>query len=213
MGMFVSKQKLRGVTILATLALAALVGILNTPTMYAAPRLSNTYQRTDLAPQGTWKTLTPSSHSPNVPVPPPNGGGNCPSNATKYSGSLAPWNCYEIVRDGELHGVWLRVGSTGNSGFGVLHFTEHNLYITSVEAVIESQEYGIKQSNGRYLYGAYFEEPNGGTAQYVQVYEERGPSNKSGVNDGGEFGVVTAYCEDEYRNEEQICPDWVNETL
>ena len=167
------------------------------------------------APKGTWKFFAlPSGRSTVTPASVVGGGGggsSCPYNATLYTGSLAPYNCYAVAYDGDGHGVWLRDG--GVNTFGVAHFQTHNLEPWAVEAVVSMEQYGLRQSNGRYLYGAYFQDPDGFVDQQVLVFEERGKPSVSGVTDGNELGVVTAYCEDEFGNEEQLCPDWVNATL
>jgi len=51
----------------------------------------------------------------------------------------------------------------------------------------------------------------GRPTQYVEVYEERG--RDSGSPDKNEMGVVTAYCRSSSYTEENLCPDWVNDTL
>ncbi len=80
-----------------------------------------------------------------------------------------------------------------------------------VEDVIARSAYGIQQDvNGRYLYGEYYQDPEGGIDQYVNVIEDR---TTAPVSDGQEVGVVTAYCEDADGNEEDTCPDWVNQTV
>ena len=199
------------ISITCAMALVMLTPAIQT---HAAPlRIGDAHGYTSLA--GVWRTFSPRpAHSSKQPPSPysvigGNGGGTCPSGTFLYTGSLAQYNCYGIIYDGSANGVWLRTG--GSNTFGIAHFETHNLSIGSVETIIEMSSYGIRQSNSRYLYGAYFEIDNY-PAQFVQVYEGRSSPNVSGV-DGNELGVVTAYCEDEYGNEEQICPNWVKETL
>ncbi len=158
---------------------------------------------------GMWKIYSPRGANPKAIPPPP--GGNCPSNALNYSGNLAQYNCYEISYDGASHGVWTRQGTPNT--FGLQHFLPHNLEFHVVDDVISGSSQGSRQPNGRYFYGAYHANPDGGLDQFVQIFEERGRPNDTRVNDGNELGVVTAFCEDEYGNQEQLCPDWVNQTL
>jgi|GEM_PF-6807906 hypothetical protein len=117
----------------------------------------------------------------------------------------------ESDNGGRGHAVWVRQGRSGSSGFGYLHaYVDHNLDLHTIETVIRNNSHGIRQSNGRYLYGEVFR-VKGRPTQYVEVYEERGRG--SGSPDKNEMGVVTAYCRSSSYTEENLCPDWVNDTL
>jgi len=173
-------------------------------------------QSTATPPSGHWVVLAPRSILRRVPSPDmlPIDESGCPPNVA-YSGSESEWNCYAVPQDGSGHDVWIREGyanSYNDNGFGYNHFNEkHNLELGPVEDVIARSAYGIQQDvNGRYLYGEYYQDPEGGIDQYVNVIEDR---TTAPVSDGQEVGVVTAYCEDADGNEEDTCPDWVNQTV
>ncbi|MCM3882834.1 hypothetical protein [Frankia sp. R82] len=137
---------------------------------------------------------------------------SCPFN-TYYRGAQSPWSCMTIQKDngGRGHSVWVRQGRAGSSGFGYLHaYVDHNLDLGAIEATVLNSSHGIRQPNGRYLYGEQFR-ARGRPVEYVEVYEERGPG--SGSPDRNEMGVVTAYCRNSSYVTENRCPDWVNDTL
>ena len=147
-------------------------------------------------------------------IPGPGGPSPCPANSTGYTGNLDSWNCGGIYYDTGLHGVWMRKGMTGTSGFGVAHFGEHNLNALTVEHVIDIANLPTQQAGTRWRYGVqYADTILGGISQYVIVIEERGKPYPAGVTDGGEQGIITAYCEGRGHAFEQTCPDWVNDTL
>ncbi|MEA2532519.1 MAG: hypothetical protein QOJ93_330 [Actinomycetota bacterium] len=124
--------------------------------------------------------------------------------------SSGPYQCLEIVKDGSGHGVVIRYGQSGTSGFGFLHFfMDHSLDLPPVIHAISNSAYGLPQPDGRYLYGEYHVAPPGQVDQYVNVFEERGPSANG---DAHELGVVTAYCQGPGHSFEQNCPEWVNQT-
>lgn len=135
-----------------------------------------------------------------------------PSNCPKGMPRNGPYSCLAAQADGSGHLVIIRYGKSGDSGFGYLHaLIDHNLDLGPMEGVIENSANGIRQSNGRYLYGAFHRAPKKGEVdQYVNIFEERG---KAPDKDGHELGVVTAYCQGPGHSFEAKCPDWVNETL
>jgi hypothetical protein len=170
-------------------------------------------------PGGTW--VLSSNQSPLKPAS-VIGVAACPSSAVQYNGPNTAYNCHEIVYDGSLHAVWIREGRSGDSGFGIAHFAEHNLMLQSVEDVIESAQQGFQELAGtsgttRYDYIAGYLDPNTHTVtQNLTVVEERAPSTDSipqASNDQNELGVVTAFCSGADGTYEQICPDWVNATI
>lgn len=196
----------------AVLALLLLVGTAVSPsfTTYASPGTGHPTTLSAVG-AGTWKTLKPSSHqsassgiTPKVYGGP--GGSTCPSGSYSYSGSNAQYNCIDVTADGSGHGVWTR---QGDGNYGYTHFfTPHNVWMSTVSAVIAAQAYGLYQSStGRYLYGAYHVNSNGDVDQYINIYESR---NAAPAPDGNEIGVITAYCQGPGRSFEQYCPDWVN---
>jgi hypothetical protein len=87
---------------------------------------------------------------------------------------------------------------------------DHNLDLDPVLVVIANNSHGLKQANGRYLYGEVFIAKNK-AKQFVEVYEQR--TKGTGSPDSHEMGVVTAYCRNASYAEENQCPEWVNETL
>ena len=121
------------------------------------------------------------------------------------------YSCLSVPNDGSGHGVWIRYGQSGDSGFGFLHaLVDHNLDLVPIEVTIFNSAFGVPQPNGRYLYGEYYRSPSGQIDQYVEVYEER---HEAANHDGHGLGVVTAYCQGPGHSPEARCPDWVNATL
>lgn len=142
--------------------------------------------------------------------PPPEPSGGCPG-GTSYNGANQKWSCMEVQKDdaGRGHAVWVRIGNKG--GFGYLHaLLDHNLDLDPIIATISSNGHGIKQKNGRYLYGEVFISKNK-PKQYVEVYEQR--TKGTGSPDNYEMGVVTAFCRNASYAEENQCPEWVNQSL
>lgn len=133
------------------------------------------------------------------------------SNCPKGIPLNGPYSCLAAQADGSGHLVIIRYGKSGDSGFGYLHaLIDHNLDLGPMEGIIENSKNGIRQSNGRYLYGEFHVAPKGEVDQYVNIFEERG---EAADKDGHELGVVTAYCQGPDHSYEAKCPDWVNETL
>ena len=166
----------------------------------------------DLGALASVNSASSSDDPDSIPVDP---GGGCPGGTT-YSGAHAPWSCMEIAADnaGKGHDVWFRVGKASTStvsGFGYAHFyIDHNLDLDPALVIIYNNAHGIKQTNGRYLYGEAFRSPKG-VLQYVEVYEQR--TVGTGSPDKHPMGVVTAFCRNASYVEENKCPEWVNETL
>ncbi|MFI8234916.1 hypothetical protein ACIGDI_39590 [Streptomyces sp. NPDC085900] len=143
---------------------------------------------------------------------PPTPQTSCPRGTT-YNGAHAAWSCMDIMKDNadRGHAVWIRVGKANPRGFGYTHaFVDHNLYEEPMLVVIYNNSHGLKQRNGRYLYGMYFKGPRG-VKQFVEVYEQR--TQGSGSPDTHPMGVVTAFCRNASYEEENKCPDWVNTSL
>jgi len=88
-------------------------------------------------------------------------------------------------------------------------FIDHNLDLGPATHAIQQSAHGLKQANGRYLYGQYHVGAGGNIDQYVNIFEERGPA---AIHDGHELGVLTGYCQGPGHSFEAKCPDWVNET-
>jgi hypothetical protein len=154
--------------------------------------------------------LVDATPTPQTVDPPP--GSECPGSAI-YPGDDAIWTCHSITFDngGVGHPVWLRQGRSGSNGFGWLHaLLDHNVQDWTIEHIIQINAAGEKQSNGRFLYGAKFI-VKGKPVEYAVLFEER--KRGSGSPDVGELGVVTAYCKNAAGNNQNQCPDWVNETL
>lgn len=143
---------------------------------------------------------------------PPEPSSSCPSGTT-YNGAHRAWSCMDIMKDNadKGHPVWIRVGKANPQGFGYTHaFVDHNLYEDPMLVVIYNNSHGLKQKNGRYLYGMYFKGPKG-VKQFVEVYEQR--TKGTGSPDNHEMGVVTAFCRNASYQEENKCPEWVNTSL
>jgi hypothetical protein len=162
------------------------------------------------APAGQWVASAPIRVS-DVLITGVQPDGVVRSNCPKGMPLNGPYRCLAAQADGSGHLVIIRYGKSGSSGFGYLHaLVDHNLDLGPMEGVIANSQNGIRQSNGRYLYGAFHVAPKGQVDQYVNVFEERG---EAANKDGHELGVVTAYCQGPGHSYEAKCPEWVNETL
>lgn len=142
-------------------------------------------------------------------VPPPENTG-CPSGMTESG----PYACIAAVKDdgGNGHLVIIRQGRSGSSGFGYLHaLVDHNLDLGPMELTIGNAGAGVAQGNDRFLYGEFHTAPKGQIDQYVEIVEDR--SGSSAADDSRELGLLTGYCRNSGRVEENQCPDWVNQTL
>ena len=160
---------------------------------------------TEPIPTGTWINENPVAVGLQTSFRPAASSG-CP----KGMASTGAYKCLEVVKDGSGHGVMIRYGQSGDSGFGYLHmFIDHNLDLGPATHAIQQSAHGLKQANGRYLYGQYHVGAGGNIDQYVNVFEERGPA---AIHDGHGLGVLTGYCQGPGHSFEAKCPDWVNET-
>lgn len=99
------------------------------------------------------------------------------------------------------------------AGWGYLHaLINHNLNDYSMIDLVADNKFGYVQSNGRYLYGVYFVDPNNHKiTQYAQLSEDREKGYYS--PDNKEAGEITAYCLDSIHVVENMCPAWVNGSL
>ncbi len=102
--------------------------------------------------------------------------------------------------------MWIREGIHTSSGFGYLHFQDHNIEINPVVIAIEQSPSPSRQSNGKYQY-VYKHRNNGQVDQYIYVIVDRDASH---TPDGADIGVITAYCQDAKDTYQAECPDWVN---
>ena len=148
-----------------------------------------------------------------VPVGPPRPAA-CPpgtEDPRTYSGPLVSYRCHSAVVDPTGRTVVLRQGRSGPSAFGMLHaLLDHNVQDHVIERVVSSA-FPISAPGGRVRYIAEFRHDGFGVmAVWVEV--DRSPSKDA--PDAQPFGVVTAYCKVPARaNVENLCPEWVNDSL
>lgn len=141
----------------------------------------------------------------------------CPANtgnSADYPGAKAPYLCHSAVQDPLGNTVILRQGRSNGSGpgaFGWLHtLQDHNVEDHTIEKVVSSAT-GISAPNRRKRYIAEFRS-NDQSVMSVWVEIDPAPSNSAPDSEG--FGVVTAYCKiPSNANPENLCPDWVNDTI
>lgn len=207
-----SIRKAVRVGITAAFAMLILTGV-GRNVVFASPHNTSPKKAHSTLPDG-WYTLSGSALHPNLNQSNPNvivgnGGGNCPNGTYSYSNEA--WDCLDRVYDNTGHRVWIRIGQSGNSGFGYNHFYfDHNLDLSAAEFVLETN-YGIYQSStGRYVYEDFYEK-NGQVSQWVRLFEQRTVGEKS--PDNYPLGIVTGYCTDGNFVQESQCPPWVNEEL
>ncbi|MBZ4487414.1 hypothetical protein LQ938_01150 [Microbacterium sp. cx-55] len=133
----------------------------------------------------------------------------CAAGTTSYP-NRPEFSCLSVTLDGSGEKVVLRQGSTGS--FGYLHaLNTHNVEQQTIENTVSINTGGYLQPNGRYLYGAYYQDPNGDVVINFELIQERNPGAES--PDPYELGVVTAYCRDSASAPTRTCPQWVNDSL
>jgi hypothetical protein len=130
----------------------------------------------------------------------------CRPAATRYRPPFERFRCMAFYRDNGNHGhpVLLRQGAA--SDFGYLHaLVDHGLDEETIASVIVNNAAGIRQPNGRFLYGLRYEVGGVGIVA-VEVYEQRAPHEDFVDGDGA--GVITAFCVGLDR-----CPEGINESI